>query len=573
MPLPLALAAPAVLNLVGGTVARQALMTGARSLITRGAGGAGRVLEGEFIAGSRAAGGLFRKNAGDVLEGQVIGGGLLQRLAKNKLAQNLVKGAGYALPFLGNLGRGTAKVAGKIGTGIALGASMLGRLGGAAAGFLGGDNGGQITSSNGVEGASLTSTGGDATAFRGALPTLRTPSMPGLPGFRAKNKTGDCCGQECCEVTNRLLSIAVKYLAGIDATLKNQLDVQRASFTQENQAAREGSLEKETLSGADGGGKIMAMVKNTGEGMLSFLTKTLLMTLALSLPALVKKVTGVFEGIFEIVDDTIDKIKGFLGEEDSAVTPTETFTPKRLGHGRRGRKYTPSAAANADFSGTNFENVKSGIIAGEGTALRGDPYNTVYAYGQYGSPDKPLTEMTLGQVSDFQKNTLIPNTRGKIKGVDSSKGTGAIGAYQFNYGTLMEQAQKLYGDNWKNIKFTPEIQDELAKSLYESVRSNNKQLSGTWAYFRNLDPAGGAALRAQSGDFTPAAMPIAAAAISNAAGAGSSAGSTTPPAVVVASNSPAPSSTSVVANGPGEPSSPYFDSTIMWTNYFTTGRA
>ena len=564
MPLPLALAAPAVLNLVGGTVARQALMTGARSLITRGAGsalarsGVGRVLEGEFIAGSRAAGGLFRKNAGDVLEGQVIGGGLLQRLAKNKLAQNFAKGAGYALPFLGSLGRGTAKVAGKIGTGIALGASMFGRMGSALLGGGGGaGDGGQIISPSGGEGTSLAEIGGDATAFRGALPTLRTPSMPGLPGFRAKNKTGDCCGQECCEVTNRLLSIAVKYLAGIDATLKNQLDVQRASFTQENQAARESSLEKETLSGT-GGGKIMAMVESTGKGMLSFLTKTLLMTLALSLPALVKKVSGVFEGIFEIVDDTIDKIKGFFGEEESAVTPTSSA----LGNGpqtRKGRGY------KSTFDGTARSAIDR-VLGREGGYVN-DPADkggeTKFGISKRAYPNLDIKNLTQMQAAEIYKRDYWD----------------AINADQLpeNIREMAFDAAVNQGVSWtkealKKSNNDPQkflaLREEKYKQIVAGDPSQAKFLKGWMNRLGEFSSPGNTMASTMV-----AATPTAASTISNAASAVSTSGSTTPPAVVVASNSPAPSSTSVNANGPGEPSSPYFDSTIMWTNYFTTGRA
>lgn len=104
--------------------------------------------------------------------------------------------------------------------------------------------------------------------------------------------------------------------------------------------------------------------------------------------------------------------------------------------------------------------------------------DTVYGFGQYGSPDKPLSGLTIGEVQDFQKNTLIPATRGKI-GAGPDKGTGAVGTYQITYGTLQKYAPRVLGPNWRNTPFTPEVQDQLARAIYEDVKGGD--LKQTWA--------------------------------------------------------------------------------------------
>jgi hypothetical protein len=164
---------------------------------------------------------------------------------------------------------------------------------------------------------------------------------------------------------------------------------------------------------------------------------------------------------------------------------------------------TGAASPLGNYSNIEFEDVKQNIMKNEGTASQKNPYDTVYAYGKYGKPDKLPTKMTIGEILKFQRDVLIPNTRGKVAGVNPNFGTGAIGAYQFNYGTLEEQAKKEFGENYKSVMFDEKTQDKLAKNLYDQVKGNKKALSATWAAFRNLDIEGGAALRAQAGDLNP----------------------------------------------------------------------
>ncbi|WP_197744811.1 hypothetical protein [Candidatus Nitrosacidococcus tergens] len=113
---------------------------------------------------------------------------------------------------------------------------------------------------------------------------------------------------------------------------------------------------------------------------------------------------------------------------------------------------------------------------------RGNPYNVVFGHGRYGSPIKPITNMTLSEVAQFGREVLIPNTKGRINVVDSKGrplGTSAVGAYQLiqsnldKKNSIAERVLKpVYGENWRRAKFTPEIQEQLAKALYEANRAS-----------------------------------------------------------------------------------------------------
>lgn len=109
---------------------------------------------------------------------------------------------------------------------------------------------------------------------------------------------------------------------------------------------------------------------------------------------------------------------------------------------------------------------------------RGDSADVVYGFGQFAQPSKPISSMTIGEVQNFQRNELIPATRGKI-GAGPDKGTGAVGTYQIVYGTLKDYAPKVLGPNWRNTPFTADVQDRIAKAIYEDVKDRN--LKDTWA--------------------------------------------------------------------------------------------
>ena len=113
-----------------------------------------------------------------------------------------------------------------------------------------------------------------------------------------------------------------------------------------------------------------------------------------------------------------------------------------------------------------------------GAPGRGNTADVVYGFGKFGSPAKPLSQSTIGEVQDFQRNTLIPNTRGKV-GAGPDKGTGAVGTYQLVYGTLKEYAPKVLGANWRDKPFTADVQEQIAKAIYDDVKGGD--LKKTWA--------------------------------------------------------------------------------------------
>ena len=112
-----------------------------------------------------------------------------------------------------------------------------------------------------------------------------------------------------------------------------------------------------------------------------------------------------------------------------------------------------------------------------GAPGQGNTADVVYGFGKFGAPAKPLSTMPIGEVQQFQRQ-LIDKTRGKV-GAGPDKGTGAVGTYQFTYGTLKDYAPKVLGPNWRNTPFTPDVQEQLAKALYEDVRGGD--LKKTWA--------------------------------------------------------------------------------------------
>jgi hypothetical protein len=113
-----------------------------------------------------------------------------------------------------------------------------------------------------------------------------------------------------------------------------------------------------------------------------------------------------------------------------------------------------------------------------GAPGQGNTADVVYGFGEFGLPPKPISQSTIGEVQKYQRGTLIPNTKGLV-GAGPNKGTGAVGTYQFTYDTLNEYAPKVLGPNWRNTTFTADVQEQLAKALYEDRK--NGDLKKTWA--------------------------------------------------------------------------------------------
>lgn len=133
------------------------------------------------------------------------------------------------------------------------------------------------------------------------------------------------------------------------------------------------------------------------------------------------------------------------------------------------------------------------------------PYDMVYAYGKTLAPNKPVSEMTMREVFDFQTD-LINATKGKVKG--TSLGTSAVGKYQvlrkslFGNGTPEDPMENSWADKLgldENTVFSPEVQEKigmlaLREAGYNSFRSGKKseeafhnRISDIWASVAKAD--------------------------------------------------------------------------------------
>jgi len=169
-------------------------------------------------------------------------------------------------------------------------------------------------------------------------------------------------------------------------------------------------------------------------------------------------------------------IAGGLGWAGGRIAGREKDSDPRLGKwddvGKPGSKIRTSVDEGTKAlldritqgEGTSDERAKkSGFESG---------YDVPYGFGKYGKPEKPLSEMTVGEVKEFQKKQIAA-TRGKIPG--TNQGTGAVGKYQVVQGTLAAQQKELgFSDE---DKFTPELQDKIGRSLLEG-RGYSKFRSG-----------------------------------------------------------------------------------------------
>lgn len=170
------------------------------------------------------------------------------------------------------------------------------------------------------------------------------------------------------------------------------------------------------------------------------------------------------------VSDTVNKARGMVG------TPTGASQPAQ------------------DYSAVPFTDIKAKLQADEGPSHLGgynaQVYNTSPTTNAVGLKPVDLTGMTIGQVMDYQHNVMTPATVGHRGANDP--GTTAVGAYQFERGTLQAQAQATLGPNWRDQPFSAPNQDLMAEHLYNSVRGNGDTLAKTWPGLAGGAGSGGA---------------------------------------------------------------------------------
>jgi hypothetical protein len=112
----------------------------------------------------------------------------------------------------------------------------------------------------------------------------------------------------------------------------------------------------------------------------------------------------------------------------------------------------------------------------EGTANQENPYDTVLGYGRYGTPPKPLTQMTLDEVYDFGREMLAHP--------DNHFNSSAAGAYQIVGNTLrdLQRDMGLSGD----MIFSPGLQDRMAYRLAKRRGFNPSGLQNEWTSLKKL---------------------------------------------------------------------------------------
>jgi hypothetical protein len=104
----------------------------------------------------------------------------------------------------------------------------------------------------------------------------------------------------------------------------------------------------------------------------------------------------------------------------------------------------------------------------------GDQPNGGNAYGF--TPPKPVSQMSMGELYDYQRSVMVPATA--AKGVGGGQGSSAAGAYQIVSKTLADAAPKVFGADWRTMQFTPENQDKLGEYLFN--QADKTQLHKVW---------------------------------------------------------------------------------------------
>lgn len=162
-----------------------------------------------------------------------------------------------------------------------------------------------------------------------------------------------------------------------------------------------------------------------------------------------------------------------LGQYESQFQKQDDGTYKMIAQGPQPKKYAlnPDTGIVEQIGGPDMP----GESGGGPTAASA---NTVYGNGKYATPAMQLSTMPMGAVSSFQRNVLIPATKGKI-GQGPNVGTGAVGTYQITYGTLKQYGPRVFGANWANVPFTAENQDKLGEAIYNDAKGGD--LHAVWA--------------------------------------------------------------------------------------------
>ena len=129
------------------------------------------------------------------------------------------------------------------------------------------------------------------------------------------------------------------------------------------------------------------------------------------------------------------------------------------------------------------------LLDGAGTSAGvGDPSRIMnYEARASGFNSVPDNIKTLGAASDF---ALKVNAANKER--TGEVGSSAMGLYQIVGQTMRSMAAEEFGANWRDVPFTPQVQDRLAKKIFEQNRGSADALRKQWV---SLSPAQAEQLR------------------------------------------------------------------------------
>ena len=148
---------------------------------------------------------------------------------------------------------------------------------------------------------------------------------------------------------------------------------------------------------------------------------------------------------------------------------------------------TSTAATGSPVSGGGGVNAAlTGALGNSAGTSSGRGYDTVFGYGKYGSPDKPLSTMTGTEAIKFGQDVLIPTTKAAGYGRDSRGliGTSAMGGYQFTVETLKHYMPIVLKDQGGlDAVLSPPNQEKLAEAIYNDRKGGD--LTKTWAGLKN----------------------------------------------------------------------------------------
>lgn len=105
-----------------------------------------------------------------------------------------------------------------------------------------------------------------------------------------------------------------------------------------------------------------------------------------------------------------------------------------------------------------------------------NPYNTVVGNKNYGN----ISEMTFGQLDALGKQVIAENRGNAALGLPPGLGSSAMGKYQMIDPTRNTLAEKRFGKDYKNVVYSPEVQEQLAEDLYNSVKGDYGKIKGQW---------------------------------------------------------------------------------------------